>query len=36
MITKNPMQLKSFIKNKANEYNISPQLVCKTTCWNVY
>ena len=26
MITKNPMQLKSFIKNKANEYNISPQL----------
>ena len=25
MIAKNPMQLKSFIKNKANEYNISPQ-----------
>ncbi len=27
MITKNPMQLKAFIKNKAAENNISAQLV---------
>ena len=27
MITKNPMQLKAFIKNKAAEKNISAQLV---------
>ena len=27
MITKNPMQLKAFIKKKACEKNISPQLV---------
>ncbi len=27
MITKNPMQLKAFIKNKAKEKNVSAQLV---------
>lgn len=27
MITRNPMQLKAFIKKKAAEKNISPQLV---------
>lgn len=30
MITRNPMQLKAFIKNKAAEKNISAQLVIRT------
>ena len=38
MITKNPMQLKAFIKNKAAEKHISAQLVMQNympnDCWN--
>ena len=32
MMTKNPMQLKAFIKNKAAEKHISAQLVMHDTC----
>ena len=31
MITKNPMQLKAFIKKKASEKNVSAQLVGSAT-----
>ena len=34
MITKNPMQLKAFIKKKAAEKNISARSSCRTICWN--
>lgn len=32
MKTKNPMQLKAYIKNKAKENKISAQLVMQTIC----
>lgn len=34
MITRNPMQLKAFIKKKQQRKIFLPSLSCRTTCWN--
>ena len=36
MITKNPMQLKAFIKKKAAEKTFLLSWSCKTICWRDY
>lgn len=36
VITKNPMQLKAFIKKKATKKTSLPSLSCRIICWNGY